>query len=62
MCYANNLCCVFSCVERSHKEQVAVLEGGEGEEDGESGSDPLQPFTDYYLQAERSVEALVAIR
>lgn len=48
------------CIESSQKEQVAGLEGGKKE--GENGSDPLQPFTDYYLQAERSVEALVAIR
>ena len=35
-------------------------EGGGGEGDASSGI--LQPYVDHYLQAERSVEALINIR
>ena len=40
------------------------MEGGEGERGGEVAEcvNPLKPFSDYYLQAENSVEALVGIR
>ena len=37
-------------------------EGGEGGEGGETLSGTLHPHVDYYLQAERSVEALINIR
>ena len=50
-----------SAVEARGKAQ----EGEEEEEDREGGVypvDPLQSFADYYLQAERSVEALLHIR
>ena len=36
-------------------------EGGEGERGGEV-AECVDPFSDYYLQAENSVEALVGVR
>ena len=41
---------------------VAPHEEKEVADQVERPSDPLAPFRDYYLQAERSVQALVSIR
>ena len=50
--------------ESKLREGEGMEEGGEGEGGGEVAEcvNPLKPFSDYYLQAENSVEALVGIR